>query len=265
MISGRTTGGVDVLDRAFSILFAFRPDDAPLTLAELAARTGLYKSTLLRLAGALIHHRFLDKLDDGRYRLGSASFTLGSIYQSSLNLGDVLLPLMRELNHELGEAVSFHVREGNHRVCLYRINSSFSIRPEVRQGDVQSLEIGAGGRILLAFSGKSGAPYEEVRKTHAYISCGERDPETSGISVPVFGVNQSLLGALGIVGPSNRLGRSDLENLRPRLLRVAARASDMLGGNPQPLLAAAQADSIAALKSSSARRPERAPPRANSR
>lgn len=238
------TSGVDVLDRAFSILFSFRAEDSPLTLAQLSARTGLYKSTLLRLANALIHHRFLDKLEDGRYRLGSAPFTLGSIYQSSLNLGDVLLPLMRELNHELGEAISFHVREGDHRVCLYRINSSFAIRPEVRQGDVQSLERGAGGRVLLAFSGEPGSPYNEIRQNFTYITCGERDPETSGISAPVFGVHQCLLGALGIVGPTNRLGRSVLEELRPRLLHAAARATDQLGGDPEPLLLATQAGTV---------------------
>jgi DNA-binding IclR family transcriptional regulator len=238
---GVEASGVNVLDRAFSILFAFRPGDRPLSLAELSVRTGLYKSTLLRLANALIHHRFLDRLDDGRYRLGSAPFTLGSTYQSNLNLGDVLLPLMRELNHELGEAVSFHVREGNHRVCLYRINSRFAIRPEVRQGAVQSLERGAGGRVLLAFSGEAGAPYDKIRRHCTYISVGERDPETSGVSAPVFGVQQVLLGALGIVGPVNRLGRGELEALRPRLLTVAARATDQLGGDPAPLLAAAAA------------------------
>lgn len=246
------SSGVDVLDRAFSILFAFRPDDAPLTLAELAARTGLYKSTLLRLANALISHRFLVKHDDGRYRLGSAPFTLGSIYQSSLNLGEVLMPLMRELNQELGEAISFHVREGDHRVCLYRLNSRFSIRPEVRQGDVQSLEKGAGGRILLAFSDTPGKTYDEIRKNYSYISCGERDPETAGVSVPVFGVHQSLVGALGIVGPSNRLSRTEMLKMLPRLLQTAARATDLLGGNSDALLAAADA-SMPAYKPSDAK------------
>lgn len=249
-VFGANASGVDVLDRAFAILFAFRPEDTPLSLMELSVRTGLYKSTLLRLANALIHHRFLDKLEDGRYRLGSAPFTLGSIYQASLNLGEVLLPLMRELNHQLGEAISFHVREGNHRVCLYRINSRFAIRPEVRQGDVQSLERGAGGRVLLAFSGKAGAPYEDIRHSYSYISVGERDPETSGVSVPVFGVQQVLLGAMGIVGPSNRLARPHLKKLVPRLLHVAARATDLLGGSPEPLLAASLAaeDKAAAAK-----------------
>lgn len=231
--------GVDVLDRAFAILFAFRPDDAPLTLAELAGRTGLYKSTLLRLAAALIHHRFLFRLEDGRFRLGSAPLTLGSIYQSAMNLGDALLPLMRDLNQEIGEAISFHVREGDHRVCLLRINSRFAIRPDVRPGAVQSLEKGAGGRVLLAFSGQPGSPYDGIRQSFVYISCGERDPETAGISAPVFGAGQSLLGALGIVGPINRLGLAEMEGLRPRLLLAAARATELLGGDSRPLLAAA--------------------------
>jgi DNA-binding IclR family transcriptional regulator len=232
--------GVDVLDRAFSILFAFRPEDLPLTLTELSSRTGLYKSTLLRLAGALIHHRFLDRLSDGRYRLGSASFTLGSVYQTSLNLGDVLLPLMRELSLETGEAVSFHIREGDHRVCLYRIKSIHAVRAEVRQGDVQSLEKGAGGRVILAFLGELGDIYDKIRAEYFYISCGERNPETSGISAPVFGLNQNLLGAMGIVGPLNRLNQATLEKLSPRLLQTVARATDLLGGNSCDLFAASQ-------------------------
>ncbi len=231
--------GVELLDRAFAILFAFRPGDPPLRLSELSRRTGLYKSTLLRLAGALCHHRFLVRLEDGGYRLGSAPFVLGSIYQSGLNLGDVLLPLMRELNRELGEAISFHVREANHRVCLYRISSRFAVRTEVRQGDVQPLEPGAGGRVLAAFSGKPGPLYDGIRRTCTYISVGERDPETSGVSAPVLGMQQSLVGALGIVGPINRLGREQLEALRPRLLRVAASATEQLGGDPAVLLPAA--------------------------
>jgi DNA-binding IclR family transcriptional regulator len=231
--------GVDVLDRAFAILFAFRSDDAGLTLAELSARTGLYKSTLLRLAGALIHHKFLSKLDDGRYRLGPASFVLGSHYQASLHLGDVLLPLMRVLNSEFGEAVSFHIRDGDRRICLHRIDSTFRIRAQVREGDVQSLEVGAGGRVLLAFSDAPGEPYETIRRSHFYMSFGEREPETGGISVPVFGTEQRLVGALGIVGPINRVDRSFMEQVRGRLLSIAAQATEALGGNPASLRRAA--------------------------
>jgi DNA-binding IclR family transcriptional regulator len=237
---GAESSGVDVLDRAFAILFAFRPEDAGLTLAELSARTGLYKSTLLRLAGSLIHHRFLSRNEDGRYRLGPSGFVLGSHYQASLNLGDVLLPLMRELNKALGEAVSFHIRDGDRRICLYRVNATFAIRPKVREGDVQGLERGAGGRVLLAFSGAPGEPYDDVRRRHYYMSSGERDPEIGGISVPVFGMQQRLLGALGIVGPISRVDGTFMEQVKERLLLIAGQATEALGGDPTALRHAAR-------------------------
>jgi DNA-binding IclR family transcriptional regulator len=235
----RRPGGVDVLDRAFSILFSFKANDPALTLAQLSARTGLYKSTLLRLACSLVYHRFLVRLEDGRYRLGPAGLTLGSIYQSNLNIGDVLLPLMRDLNRELGEAISFHVREGNVRVCLFRISTTYSIGPQVRVGDVQSLDRGAGGRVLLAFTDEPGEPYETVRRTYCFMSLGDRDPETAGISAPVFGSNQRLIGALGIVGPVSRVDMSYMEDVKGRLLHAAALATEALGGDPSPLLKAA--------------------------
>jgi DNA-binding IclR family transcriptional regulator len=236
---GVTASGIDVLDRAASILFAFRRDDEPLTLTQLAERTGLYKSTLSRLAQALCHHQLLNRRDDGRYWIGPSIMHLGAVYEAGFDLRDVLLPVMKELNVESGEAVSFHVRERDHRVCLYRISSRHSIRAEVHPGDVQSLDRGAGGRVLLAFSGAPGAPYDEVRRRHVYLSIGERDPETAGISAPVFRVGQELVGALGIVGPITRMGIDEMERYRPRLLQFAAQATAALGGDPAPLLAAA--------------------------
>jgi len=237
----QTPSGVDVLDRAFSILYAFRPEDTPLTLAELAQRTGLYKSTLLRLAGSLIHHHFLVRLGDGRYRLGPAGFALGSIYQAGMNVGEVLLPIMRGLSSELGEAISFHVREGNARICLYRINSTYTIGPQVSVGDIQLREKGAGGRVLLAFSGQAGEPYDTVRRCYYYMSSGERDPETAGISAPVFGDDQKLIGALGIVGPVSRVDIPYMKKVKGRLLLAAAQATESMGGNPVPLREAAKA------------------------
>jgi DNA-binding IclR family transcriptional regulator len=241
MPEGSVSSGIDVLDRAFALLAAFRSQDNGLTLAELSLRTGLYKSTLLRLAGSLIHHRFLVRLEDGRYRLGPAGFVLGGHYQASLDLGDVLLPLMRELNQALGEAISFHIRDGDRRICLYRVNATFAVGHQIREGAVQGLELGAGGRVLLAFSGAPGAPYDEIRRTCCYLSHGERDPEVAGISAPVFGIRQALAGALGIVGPITRVDPAFMIKERGRLLLAAAAATEALGGDSQMLRRAALA------------------------
>ncbi len=239
---GVTPSGVDVIDRAVALLFAFKKPDRSLTLTELSKRTGLYKSTVLRLAAALCHHRLMIRLEDGRYSLGSATFSLGTHYLANLNLSDVLLPLMRELNEQLGETVSFHIREGDHRLCLFRINSQFAVRVNVRQGDVQALDRGAGGRILLAFSGEPGEPYDTVRQAFSYASMGERDEETAGISAPVFGPDQKLIGAVGIVAPVSRLDMALMAHYRPVLLDIAARATERLGGDAAPLFAAKNTD-----------------------
>lgn len=237
--NGVSPSGIDVLDRAAAILFAFRRDDAPLTLTEISNRTGLYKSTALRLLGALCHHRLVLRLQDGRYLLGAAVFNLGATYESTLNLSDVLMPLMHQLNEDSGESVSFHVRDGDKRVCLYRISSRHSLRAEVQQGDVLPLDRGASGRVLSAFSGVAGEPYDTVRRTLHYMSLGERDAETAGISAPVFGPAGTLIGALGLVGPVSRLNTAAMERYRPLLLDYAAQATHLFGGDPLPLKEAA--------------------------
>src|SRR5882757_3605767 len=158
--------GVAALDRAITILNAFTTADRSLGLAEIAARTGLYKSTILRLASSLIRGQLLERLHDGRYRIGPATFRFGALYQRSVVAIDILLPIMRDLSEQSWESVAFYVRSGDVRTCLYRVESKHPIRYTIREGDVLPLLVGSGGRVLAAFSGEPGEPYETVRKTY---------------------------------------------------------------------------------------------------
>lgn len=233
---GIDPSGVDVLDRAVAILLAFRTGDPPLTLTEIANRTGLYKSTVLRLTASLGHHHLLTRLGDGRYQLGMLSYSVGKRYEANLNIGDILLPLMRDLNEKRGETVAFHVRSGSVRVCLFRIDSRFSVRAEIKPGDIQQLERGAGGRVLLAFGAMAGEPYEAIRNDYCYLSMGERDAETAGISAPVFGPMQELIGAVGIVMPVTRMTPDQVDPFTVSVLDTAARATVQLGGDNAGIL-----------------------------
>jgi len=229
--SAKHEGGVAAVDRALEILAAFEPTDKELTLAELAHRTKFYKSTILRISQSLIRHRYLQRLDDGAYRIGPAPLVLGALYQRSMRLGDIMLPLMHELAEQTGESVSIYSRNGEFRVCIHRVDSKHAVRDHVREGDVLPLERGSGGRILLAFSGTKGEPYETIRTEYCYASVGERDSETAGVSVPFFGTRQTLLGALTLAGPRSRIDETFIANARVLLLRVAARATHALGGD----------------------------------
>lgn len=233
------TGGVAALDRAIRILNVFSSSDRSLSLAEIAVRTGLYKSTILRLANSLLHSQFMERLDDGRYRLGPGVFRLGALYQRSLGTADVILPLMRPLAQESSESMAFYVRSGGMRTCLCRIESPHALRYSIRDGDVLPLETGAGGRVLLAFSGSPGEPYETIRCSMFFISRGDRSADIVGVAAPVFGPDATLLGSLTLAGPSSRLEDAKVMRLVAPLLTVAARITRDFGGDSTTLEQAA--------------------------
>jgi DNA-binding IclR family transcriptional regulator len=230
--------GVAALDRAFAILFAFRPDDKGVSLAELAARTDLYKSTILRLIASLAHHRMLLRSEDGLYYVGPATLQLGALYQRSLQLGDVVLPLMRRLRDASGESVSFYVRQKDLRVCLHRVDSTHAIRDHVREGDVLPMDKGSGGRVLSAFDGGHGELFERIRRDGYYLSVGERDADTAGISTPVLSAARPLAGVFTLAGPRSRVDEALMLRMRQPMLEAAIEASEQLGGDAAPLRAA---------------------------
>jgi len=232
--------GVAAVERAFAILGAFRAEDhGPLSLAELSVRTGLYKSTILRIAQSLMRHRFLQRTDEGRYQIGSAALMLAAHFQRSLHLRDVLLPIMRDLSQASGESVAFYARENDMRVCLYRVDSPRAIRYHVREGDVLPLEKGSGGRVLLAFSDVRGQPYDAIRRDLYFVSLGDREAEIAGVSAPVFGPDAKLVGALTLAGPTSRFDRAVAQRMCAPLLQAAARATRELGGDARALETAA--------------------------
>jgi DNA-binding IclR family transcriptional regulator len=209
-------GGAAAVDRALTLLSAFRAGDASLTLAELSARTQLYKSTVLRLLASLEHARLVQKLGDGRYALGAEVARLHGVYAASFSLDRVVMPVLRELVAATGESAAYHVRQGEARLCLYRVDSPHPIRDHIKAGDVLPADRGTGARVLIAFgadktkeTAKSGAPkdrhlYAKIREQGYYTAVGDRLAEVAGISAPVFGADGVLAGALTLTMPSNR-------------------------------------------------------------
>jgi len=219
-------GGAAAVDRALSLLAAFRAGDGALGLAELAARTRLYKSTALRLLASLEHARLLQRGDDGRWSLGAEVARLNSVYAASFSLETVLLPVMRELVAATRESVAFHVRQGEQRLCLYRVDSPQLLRDHIRAGDVLPLDRGAGGRVLLAFGGAKGRLYEQIRRDGLAVLTGDRVPDLTGISAPVFDAGGGLVGALTLTLPAQRMQPAFTSALR----ESARRLTRQLGG-----------------------------------
>lgn len=223
-------GGVLAVDRALTLLSAFRSGDAALGLSDLATRTGLYKSTALRLLTSLEHARMVQRGDDGRWTPGAEVARLAALRTASSPLQALLLPLMHGLVKDTRESVAFHVRHGTQRICLLRVDSPQALRDHVRVGDVLPLQRGSGGRVLLAFGSTrppGGEVYRSIRANgFAYLD-GDRVPDLSGVSAPVWQADGTLAGALTLTAPSQRMQTRFV----PLLVCAARDATERLGGD----------------------------------
>jgi DNA-binding IclR family transcriptional regulator len=214
---GGVSEGVAAVERALALLDTFTEHDRTLTLADLAAS--------LEKCG------YLTRLADRGWRLGPAASRLGAVYQAAFDLGDVVEPVLQKVVSATGETAAFHVREGAIRVSLYRVESPQRIRDHVRQGEHLPLERGAGGKVLLAFSGARGAEFERIRRQMVCVSLGNRIADLGGISAPVFGVGNKLVGALTVSVPLSRLDKKAVARFEPVILAHAALLTRMLGGD----------------------------------
>jgi DNA-binding IclR family transcriptional regulator len=219
-------GGAAAVDRALSLLAAFRDGDKALSLAEMADRTQLYKSTVLRLVASLEHARLLLRTGEGRYALGPELARLHGIYAAGFALADEVMPALREVVARTRESAAFHVRQGDRRLCLHRVDSPQVVRDHIAVGDVLPLNRGAGGRVLLAFAGAKGTIYDRIRRDGVAILAGDRVAELTGISAPVFGRDGTLVGALTLTMPTTRMKADFVSVVR----EAAGALSCRLGG-----------------------------------
>lgn len=217
---------VEAVERALTILGAFADGAPRLSLGELAERTGFYRSTILRIAASLERFGYLLRDDTGLFRLGPTLLHLGALYQTGFRLADHVRPALARISAATGQTAAFYVREADHRVCLFRHHSTGMIRHFLEEGAVLSLETGASARILRAFAGEPGEPYDTARRDGFYISRGERDPDTSAISVPVLARSGALVGALSCSGLRRHF---DSHDINQSMLDVMKNEAEELG------------------------------------
>lgn len=231
--SSTTEIGVAAVDRALAILGAFRDEDHALSLAKLAERTGLYKSTILRIADSLLRAEYLRRLPDGNYQVGAAPLRLASLFQRQSRTSDLVPPVLRDVVDLTGECASFYIREGDSGVCLHRVDCSRMVRDTIREGDRLPIDKGAACHVLRAFQGDPGAKLDQVRIDGYCASFGEYDPEIAAISVPVLGQHQQLVGALTISGPRYRFAEGSVERMLPSLAAGARKLTTDFGGDAE--------------------------------
>ena len=206
-----TVTGVGVLDKAIDILRAVA--ERPAGLGALQAATGLPRATAHRLAVALEAHGLLRRDDEGRFDLGPGLAALGRIADERFPIVELARDVLTRLRDDTGESVQLFVREGVQRRCVLSLPSPHALRWIVPDGALLPLELGSAGRVLSGEVGPDGW----------VASVEEREPGVASVSAPVRAGDATVVAAVSISGPVERLSRRPGERFGILVAAAAAR------------------------------------------
>ena len=234
----------------------FLETEGSASLADLSESLSLVKSRVLRLCGTMERMGYLRRRsEDAKWVLGSRVLSLGRAFERQNPLLGLLRPEMERISHELDENVIFQVIRGEQRLCLCAINRVPRERYLTPEGGESKLYYGAAGKVLLAwgppelrarifklapyprFTEKSNVTAEDllhgIEKTleRGYAtSYEERTYGTAALSVPVFGAEGALLGALSVPTTVVRMTADFIERAVPVLEKCASWIESMKNG-----------------------------------
>jgi IclR family pca regulon transcriptional regulator len=141
---------VTAFARGLSVIEAFGPGHAAMTVADVARRAGLDRAVTRRLLLTLVELGYA-RLSRKRYELTPRVLRVGYSFIASAGLGGILKPYLDALSAEIGETVSVSVLDGSDVVFIAR-----SERPGRRMAYVVTMGMrlpaltAAAGRVLLA-------------------------------------------------------------------------------------------------------------------
>jgi len=224
---------VDAAAKALELLMAFSFSEPRLSLAALAARTGIPRATAFRLLSTLEGAGFVVK-ESGDYRLGIKCFVLGNIAAANLDLRQVAQPHLGALRDLTGETTHIAVLDHWQVVYLERLPSPKPVGfMRSRAGAILPAYCTGLGKVLLASrpeqdvaawaatqTFKAWTPQtitarkrliEELRAIRARGYAVDEQEHELGvrcIAAPVRNHQGEVVAAISVAGPTERMPRT---------------------------------------------------------
>ena len=142
---------VSMVERMTLIMGAFDATSPRLTLAELAERTGLPRSTTHRILDQLVTLRWLEHSGQS-YALGLLALELGGLAAAHHTLRDIAAPLLASLHRRTGAVAHLVVLDRRDVVFIDRVGSGLSSDTVTRVGGRAPAHATAAGKALLAWA-----------------------------------------------------------------------------------------------------------------
>jgi IclR family acetate operon transcriptional repressor len=245
--------GAQAVDRAARLLTEVVHSPDPVTFTELAAATGLAKSTTSRLLLALERNGLVRRDDQNRFLPGEVFVRYAWRGGAKAGLADVAQPFLGRLGKATRETINLGVASGGMVEQIAQVDSTYMIGGTNWVGLSVPLHCSALGKVLLAYGAARLSPGRLERRTdktitsHAELEADladvrsrgyavtdeELEPGLIAVAAPVYRYDGAVVAALSVSGPTIRLTRDRVTAAAARCGQEAAALSAALGYRPQ--------------------------------
>ena len=251
---GESTGGVQSVDRAISVLeiLAQRGEAG---VSEVAADIGVHKSTAFRLLAALEERELVEQTQDrGKYRLGFGILRLANAVPGQLDVTRQARGVCEQLASQLGETVNIAVRRSHFVVNIDQARGPSTVATHNWVGELTPLHATSSGKVLLAYmtpeerrdmlasSGLARLTPHTItsqRKLEAQVEAAARDGYAfsieeleeglTAVAAPVRDHTGSVIAALSVSGPVYRFTEERMREVAPDVVAAAAAIGHRMG------------------------------------
>jgi IclR family transcriptional regulator, acetate operon repressor len=261
--------GTQAVDRAARLLTEVVHAPGSVTFTELAAATGLAKSTTSRLLLALERNGLVRRDDAGRFRPGVMFVRFAWRGGAEAGLTEVAQPYLDRLGAATGETVNLGVGRDGMVEQIAQVDSVYVIGATNWLGRAVPLHCTAIGKVLLAYGAAKLPPGRLERRTEQTITSraaleeelaavrergyavidGELEPGLVAVSAPVYRDGGAVVAALSVSGPGTRLAASRIADVAAACMAQSSALSTVLGhragGTGQAARAQAQREGAA--------------------
>ena len=243
----REASGVRVLHKTLDVLEIVKSRESGYTLADLTRAVELPKATVYRIVSTLEKRGYLDRGQDGGYRLARKMFDMQRQDSIETILSRAAQPFMERLVDAYKETVNLGILNAGEVVVINTVESPLGVRMSSKIGNRRHLHSTAIGKCFLAglpdrdlmrLLRVKGMPrltpntlvtkadlmaeIERVRKQGYAIDNEENELDGRCIGAPVHGPDGRVLGAVSISSPLFRMDMNRTRSLAPELKSVCA-------------------------------------------
>jgi DNA-binding IclR family transcriptional regulator len=251
---GRGLSGAQTLTRGLDIVSAVA--NGPLSLAELADRVGLTRSTVHRLAGALVEYRYLKFIRGYGYSLGPRLLELGYLASRQVSILRLARDHLEQLAATTLDTVYLGVLDGSRALYLDKVPGSRKVEVSAGVGERLPLRSTGVGKALLFdadeatlrvhydYEARQGHGYGVdldtwLRRMKEYSACGfaldlgEDEDQIRCVAAPIRDVTGHIAAAISVATAAQYMDDQRVHGLAFEVKRTADAISHELGYTPE--------------------------------